>query len=66
MTTPTNRAGRPARYPFGELRIGESFTVPSGKGQSVSASAYTWARRNNPKARFTVRDGQCIRLPDLN
>lgn len=62
--TPTPKPGRPPKYDFGSLRVGQALVIPPGKGRAVCSCANTWAKRNNPKARFAVRGPQCIRLPD--
>jgi hypothetical protein len=54
-------AGAPLKYPFNKLNIGDSFFIPFNKdsklnlGNSLRISAILWAKRNNPKIRFTTR-----------
>lgn len=60
---PFVRKGRPCKYPFAELQVGDSFAVPLagsimlGKGDvavgRISAAAVAYARRYGGK--FTVR-----------
>ena len=54
--------GRPARYPFGQMTIGSSFSIKPQRGESLeqlaarirSASA-TWRQRKGVDCTFRVR-----------
>lgn len=50
---PKAEQGRKQMYPFGEMKVGDSFTFPEEKLGSVSQSAHTYGYRNGVK--FSVR-----------
>lgn len=53
---PKTTQGRPSKYPFEKMEVGDSFEYPKGiyKGSLLSA-AKNWAKRNNKKWDFSVR-----------
>ena len=58
---PKLRAYR-SRYPFSEMRVGQSFFIPGVRVQRVSHAAVYWAKRLGDGYRFVSRtvteDGQ--------
>lgn len=65
IPAPTSGRGRAGIYPFADMQVGDSFDAPrdmgfnakSGqdkRGRSVAASAYRWAKKHNPAAKFTI------------
>lgn len=57
--------GAPPIYPFAQMEVGDSFDAPRDMGKracgtcnrqgSVSNSGISYAKRNNPTAKFSVR-----------
>ena len=57
--------GRPFKYPFADMEVGDGFDVPRDMGRYsngqdkranvISRCAYGYVKRNNPTAKFTVR-----------
>lgn len=70
--------GRPPKYPFPALEIGDGFEAPRDMGRSnnrkvdkrarsMRVAANLWAKRNNPAAKFTVitvneNTVRCVRI----
>ena len=60
---PKSVGGRPSKYPFGEMKVGDSFAIgiPAGREQqaivtNLSSSAQAWVRRTpESPISFTVR-----------
>lgn len=52
---PATTAGRPGKYPFAEMDIGDSFELKDVPKNTVLNAARNWASRNNKKAKFTIR-----------
>lgn len=53
----TNKIGRPRKYPFGDLKVGESFVVPlrsMGHRTSIAASANYFERTYGGRFRTRV------------
>ena len=58
-------AGRAPMYPFAGMEVGDYFEAPDDMGKhakgysnrqnTVNACSRTWAKRNNPAARFATR-----------
>lgn len=57
---PQRQNGRTAKYPFSQMKPGDSFAVPVGSEKPktvinrLNTAAHGWRRRNQPEARFTV------------
>jgi len=56
-------SGRPGKYPFSDMEVGDSFAVPvdddqdvETRKQTVSNCARTWAKRNSLERTFSVRE----------
>lgn len=47
----TANAGRPAKYPFSNMKVNDSFTIKA-KNYSALTSAKNWAERNNKTWKF--------------
>lgn len=63
---PKGGCGRPHRYPFAGMNVGDSFAVPRVRGEKrecgsdrvqarISNAAGRWVRRHKSQARFVVR-----------
>ena len=55
---PGSQPGRPSKYPFSQLKVGDCFYVPLGqlKSQNALASAARqWAKRNSKDWKFVTR-----------
>lgn len=53
--------GRKPKYPFGEMKVGDSFQVPLSNGRTVVNSAQAYGFRNNMK--FVSRQtGKMLRI----
>ncbi len=53
------KTGKVSKYPFPEMKVGDSFFVP-GKSTAVKAAAFNWSKRNKEgKWKFcsSARDG---------
>lgn len=61
---PRNRGTRDPKYPFRDLRVGDSFYVPNKKVQDLSRVAQYWAHKDNTKFSFrSIDDGvRCWRI----
>lgn len=68
---PEGRRGRQAKYPFSEMKPGQSFAVEVGDEpprtviNRLNTAAQGWRRRNKPTAKFVVRlepDRQHVRI----
>lgn len=48
---------RGGKYPWRDMEVGHSFYLEGGRGAqaSILATAKSWSRRHNKKARFTTR-----------
>lgn len=53
-----------SKYPFAEMQVGDSFTVPNEQCASVAGSATNWGDRQTPAVRFTTRriDEKSVRI----
>ena len=47
--------GRPSKYPFSEMSVGDSLKVSLKNKHNVFYSAKSWAIKNNKKAEFITR-----------
>lgn len=60
-------AARKGKYPWADLKVGESFVVPCvnlrSRQRSIRHSAATWASRNDPARRFATRSGRHLDIP---
>ncbi len=73
---PTRRTGPKGLYNFGEMQVGQSFSVPvsdaidAGKKKAISlrVCAYQWAKRAKSSAKFSVavRIENEFGMPDPN
>lgn len=70
LVNPKRNGGRPTKYPFADMAIGQSFKVDVPEGgtakktaQAVANAAQTWVKRNDAKMSFSVRmiDAQTVR-----
>lgn len=59
---PGQRVGASAKYPFGEMEIGDSFEAPNN--QSIRRAACAYDARNNKRfvCRITERGGDTMRI----
>jgi hypothetical protein len=71
LPPPARGGGRPTKYPFADMVVGQSFQVdiPEGKtpkqvAQMVSNSAQNWVTRTDAKISFSVRviDAKTVRV----
>ena len=46
VPAPKQRAGRPVKYPFSQLEVGQSFFAPHVSAAGVSAASRMFAKRN--------------------
>lgn len=46
--------GQYSKYPFGQMRVGDSFQIPDDQ-QAVRQAASQYARRHNKAMKFSVR-----------
>lgn len=53
VPVPANGCGRKSIYPFREMKVGDSISVPKEKFHSARCNAYFFARRN--KRKFVAR-----------
>lgn len=49
------KKGRPAKYPFSSMSVGDSFEVNGAPKNTVLNSAISWCSRHNKKAKFSIR-----------
>ena len=42
-------------YPFAEMQIGDSFSIPTERDAPVRSAACWWTARHPGKAKFTIR-----------
>lgn len=56
--------GRPNKYPFPDMDVGDSFAVPLDEVSSVRNAAYAWAFRHDWKlaVRKTDEGARCWRI----
>jgi hypothetical protein len=48
--------GRYSKYPFGEMKVGDSFLIErADELGNLRQAASHWARRNGGKAKFSIR-----------
>lgn len=52
---PKTSQGRPAKYPFNTMDVGDSFEVKDAPKNTVLNAAVSWASRHNKKAKFSIR-----------
>lgn len=52
---PTPEKGRKAKYPWSEMKIGDSFFIEGGKKGKLLAAGSSWAKRNKRKIKFSIR-----------
>lgn len=59
-----SRTGRPSKYPFKDMKIGDSFAAPSSLTSSVKTCAFRFAKNKGGKFSFRVHDGKvrCWRI----
>ena len=43
------------KYPFPQLEVGDAFDAPVASRNRISSCCLSWAKNNNPTAKFTVR-----------
>ncbi len=56
------KRGKPTKYPYADMKVGNSFDVPVEAGgdpkrviDRMRNTSVSWAKRNAPERRFTVR-----------
>lgn len=49
------KEGRPNKYPFESMKIGDSFEVRDVPKTTVLNAANSWAKRHNKKVKFEIR-----------
>lgn len=52
---PNTTAGRPSKYPFADMEIGDSFELRDVPKNTVLNAASSWAKRNKNKRKFCIR-----------
>lgn len=52
---PDTTAGRPGKYPFNEMEVGDSFELKGVPKNTVLNAANSWAKRNKKKYKFSIR-----------
>ena len=52
---PQPKGKRNRKYPFANMNVGDSFEAPKHLRQSIHSSAKSWAKHNNPSAKFVTR-----------
>lgn len=50
-----DKKARPLKYPFDSMLVGDSFELNDIPKTTALNAANAWARRHNPKAKFTIR-----------
>lgn len=61
---PVRKRGRASKYPFADMKPGDSFTVDVGREEPrvvlnrINTAAQGWRRRNAPEARFIVETSE--------
>ena len=61
---PVRKKGRDPKYPFADMKPGDSFAVDVGREgpravvNRLNAAAHGWRRRNAPEARFIVETSE--------
>ncbi len=53
-----SKKGRPSKYPFKDMKPGESFEVTDAPKNTVLNAANSWSKRHNKSARFTIRHSE--------
>lgn len=63
MPMPSRAVGRKPKYPFPEMKVGDSFFVPDGgtKGQTVRMASYHYGKRHGGQVFSTLKDGDGYR-----
>jgi hypothetical protein len=46
--------GRPAKYPWSSLKIGDTFVTPETNTKNIMTAGYVWAKRNAPGRKFRI------------
>lgn len=61
---PSGDSGRPAKYPWAEMKVGDSFRFDGAPGvrDRISASSRAFAKRNAGVAFVTRREGDGYRI----
>lgn len=60
VAPPKQRFGKPATYPFRDMRVGDSFEFPKRKRMSARRAAYLFGQRNWGK--FMARGNRIWRV----
>lgn len=59
---PDSAAGRPVKYPFSDMSVGDSFSVARTEVLKVRAAASYYSARHGQASKFTIRqDGDAFR-----
>ncbi len=57
-----NKPGRPSKYPFSAMELGQSFYIEGITQAGARSAAYCWSRNHNGTKFVTRAEGEGIRI----
>lgn len=60
--SPPSLAGRPAKYPFGSMEVGDAFDAPKSLRSKIATAASYWGAQKGAKFSIRTLDEQTFRV----